>query len=534
MSEAKGFVGTTIAGKYKLKRLIGVGGMGSVYEGQHVDLAKKVAVKIIDSGNDMSPELAMRFKREARAASAVESENIVQVFDVGRDAQVGLYMVMELLQGEDLEMRLRKQPGRRLDPLTVAQIGYQSARALVKAHAARVIHRDLKPANVFLTDRDDGSLRVKILDFGISKLLGSSASMASAEGMMELTAAGVALGTPQYMSPEQAQGLTTVDHRSDVWGLGVVLYEALAGVPAYPELGTYQETIMKILTERVPPLSKIAPWVPEGLARVVHEAIEHDVEKRLRDCKVFADRLAAALPDAILGSSGGWQRTGSGASAVNAAPLPPSAFTPSRPITLGEDTQVVLRASDPAANFEEDLPSTTMLAEGVPSTRRDQPKVMVHDPLPASNGAEEQSPMSTGDPTMFQSPAWVAPPNDGPTTMKTLALGGEPSRAGNAKPMHAMLAAALTALVIIGVGVLVLAFTRRGGASDTAAAVGTERATMPATSVVDEVPEPPMQEPAPPATGTAEILQAPPAEIASGAIPNVAAGDAAVRADASR
>ena len=182
MSEAKGFVGTTIAGKYKLRRLIGVGGMGSVYEGQHIDLGKKVAVKIIDAGNDMSAELATRFKREARAASAVESENIVQVFDVGRDPQVGLYMVMELLHGEDLEMRLRKQPGRRLDPLEVAQMGHQVSRALVKAHAARVIHRDLKPANIFLTERDDGSLRVKILDFGISKLLGSSASIASHRG----------------------------------------------------------------------------------------------------------------------------------------------------------------------------------------------------------------------------------------------------------------------------------------------------------------------------------------------------------------
>jgi serine/threonine protein kinase len=535
MSEATGFVGTTIAGKYRLKRLIGVGGMGSVYEGQHVDLAKKVAVKIIDSGNDLSPELAMRFKREARAASAVESENIVQVFDVGRDPQVGLYMVMELLHGEDLEMRLRKQPGRRLDPLVVAQIGHQSARALVKAHAARVIHRDLKPANVFLTEREDGTLRVKILDFGISKLLGSSASIASADGMMELTAAGVALGTPQYMSPEQAQGLTTVDHRSDVWGLGVVLYEALAGVPAYPELGTYQETIMKILTERVPPLAKIAPWVPAELARVVHDAIEHDVEKRIRDCSVFAERLAAAVPEAVLGSTGGWNpngRTASGAKAI-AVPLePPRAFTPSRPITLGEDTQVVVRPSDPASNFEDELPSTTMLAEGVPSTRRDQPKVVVR------GAAGDEAPASTGDPTMFQSPAWVAPPNDGPTTMKTLALGKAGGSTASAKPMHAMLAAALTAILIIGVGVAVLALTRRDGSGNVAAAAATGHAPTPAT---DEAPpvtpsvvaaQQAMQEPAPPATGTAETREAPPSEMATAAAPSPS--DAAARVDASR
>src|SRR5580692_11645282 len=110
MTEGQALVGVTIAGKYRIRRLIGVGGMGSVYEGQHVELAKKVAIKIIDSAADASAELATRFRREARAASAVESEGIVQVFDVGRDPEVGLYMVMELLQGEDLEMRLRKQP----------------------------------------------------------------------------------------------------------------------------------------------------------------------------------------------------------------------------------------------------------------------------------------------------------------------------------------------------------------------------------------------------------------------------------------
>ena len=181
MSEGQALVGATIAGKYRIKRLIGVGGMGSVYEGQHVDLAKRVAVKIIDSAAVMSPELATRFKREARAASAVESEGIVQVFDVGRDPQVGLYMVMEFLQGEDLEMRLRRQVGRRLDPLIAADIGHQVARALAKAHGARVIHRDLKPANIFLTDRDDGSTRVKVLDFGISKLLASEQSMATSK-----------------------------------------------------------------------------------------------------------------------------------------------------------------------------------------------------------------------------------------------------------------------------------------------------------------------------------------------------------------
>jgi serine/threonine-protein kinase len=507
MSEAKGFVGTTIAGKYRLRRLIGVGGMGSVYEGQHLDLAKRVAVKIIESGSELSPELATRFKREARAASAVESENIVQVFDVGRDPVVGLYMVMEFLQGEDLEVRLRKQLGRRLDPVLAAQVGYQAARALAKAHEARVIHRDLKPANLFLTDREDGTLRVKILDFGISKLLASTASVASLEGVMELTAAGVALGTPQYMSPEQAQGLTTVDHRSDVWGLGVVLYEALAGAPAYPELKTYQETIMKILTERPPLLSKIAPWVPAELARVVHAAIEHDVDKRLPNSTTFAEQIAAAVPDAMLGATGGWQPRARSASGFNLLDQPPP-----RPVTIADDTQVVVRPSNPAVAFEDELPSKTMLADGVPSTRREPPKVVVSDPKLAAASSDEE-PMSTGDPTMFQSPAWVAAPNEGPTTMKTLAL----ERESRAKPMHAVLAAAITAIAIIGVGVAVLALTRPDSSSEPSAATLTDHATSPSTADTPGViPEPPQPEPAPPATGTAEARPAPLVESAPG------------------
>jgi serine/threonine-protein kinase len=498
MSEGKGLVGATIAGKYRVRRLIGVGGMGSVYEGQHVELAKKVAIKIIDSGNELSQELATRFRREARAASAVESDNIVQVFDVGRDPKVGLFMVMELLQGEDLEIRLRKEPGRRLDPTFVAQIGFQTARALVKAHAARVIHRDLKPANVFLTERDDGALRVKILDFGISKLLASSEGSitSSKDGLMELTAAGVALGTPQYMSPEQAQGLTTVDHRTDVWGLGVVLYEALAGVPAYPELSNYQETIMKILTERTPPLASVAPWVPAKLAAVVHEAIEHDVAKRIPDCAAFAEKIVEALPEAALGATGQYVAPRKSFVDLAQPDTAPTSFVPSRPVTIGSDTQVVVRPIDPSAALIEGEPSTTMLADSVPATRRDHGAAAAARPVVAV--VEEEAPLSSGDPTMFQSPAWVeAPANEGPTTMKTLAMGDPP-------PPRAP----SPALVVVGVGIAVLALLRTPtvavapppNETVVASAPDAPSATPPPPAVASNAPE---LEPAPPPTGTA-------------------------------
>jgi serine/threonine protein kinase len=296
-------LGKTIAGKYRVKRLIGVGGMGSVYEGEHVEIGKRIAIKVIDPAHAGSEEVAVRFKREARAASRVESENIVQVFDVGNDPSCGLYMVMEYLVGEDLAERLIRE--NLLDVQLAASIGAQAARALAKAHAAGVVHRDLKPANLFLTTREDGSLQVKILDFGISKLTRDETgnSFAPTEGgtRRALTRQGIVIGTPQYMSPEQAQGLP-LDHRTDVWSLGAVLYEALAGRTAFAEMPTYEQTIIQIVMQRPKALVDVAPWVPADLAAIIHEALTHDVTQRLPDCRVFARRIVEAAPGAGRGS----------------------------------------------------------------------------------------------------------------------------------------------------------------------------------------------------------------------------------------
>ena len=510
MTEGHEHVGKTIAGKYRIRRLIGVGGMGAVYEGQHIELGKKVAIKIIDSAGDTSAELATRFKREARAASAVESDGIVQVFDVGSDPDVGLYMVMELLQGEDLEMRLRKEPERKLDPVLVAQIGFQVARALVKAHGARVIHRDLKPANIFLTERDDGALRVKVLDFGISKLLASEASIATGkEGLLGLTAAGVALGTPQYMSPEQAQGLTTVDHRCDVWGLGVVLYEALAGIPAFPELGSYQDTILNLLREKAPPLARIAQWVPEPLARVVHDAIQHDVAARIPDCASFAARIEEAMPEAVTGASGPFTslhraRLASYSSVAYLAKAPPITPPSARPITppvsLGDDTQVVVRSSNPDDVYDDG--DQTMLAGRTPVKKGAKVEIL------GVGGASsmDDAPESAVDPTMFQSPAWVEPPNDGPATLKTgVSFGHAPLPAQGRFPRQGV-AALLTALTVVVVGGSLLLLTSRDTVLDAASAA-------PAESIEATPPQPTqeavMHVPTPPSTGTAAIPVAP-------------------------
>jgi serine/threonine protein kinase len=287
-------VGTTIADKYLVKRLLGEGGMGSVFEGENVELGKRVAIKVIAPMFAGSPDIAERFRREARAASKVESDNIVDVFDVGTDPVAGLFMVMEMLSGEDLSVRLERE--KRLDPSLVVGIGIQVARALAKAHTAGVIHRDLKPANLFLIARDDDALAVKILDFGISKLTTDARSPARSDPPRALTRAGAVIGTAQYMSPEQAQGLP-VDLRTDVWSLGAVLYELLAGVPAYPPMETYEQTIIQIVTRLPTPIAAVAPWVPAELAAVVHAALTPEISARLPDCGALAKRLLALTAD---------------------------------------------------------------------------------------------------------------------------------------------------------------------------------------------------------------------------------------------
>lgn len=291
MTLAQNLVGVTLAGKYVLRRLLGVGGMGAVYEGFHIEIGKRVAVKVISMEGGPLPDAEERFRREARAASAVESEHIVQVFDVGQDAAAGLYMVMEFLTGEDLASYLAREG--KLGPEMASILMQQVARALSKAHDAGVVHRDLKPANIFLTARDDGSLHVKVLDFGVSKLLRDESNSAYRSA---LTRTGSVLGTPQYMAPEQAQGLPTVDRRADVWSAGAVLYECLAGVPAYPDLPTYEQMIIHIATRPPALISDVAPWVPAPLAALIHRAMTHDLGERIPDCLTFAKVLRDAVP----------------------------------------------------------------------------------------------------------------------------------------------------------------------------------------------------------------------------------------------
>ena len=286
-------IGTVIAEKYELLRLLGQGGMGAVYEGRNASTLKRCAVKVLVSAEMASSgEAVKRFFREARASSVLESDHIVQIFDSGSDPKTGFpYMVMELLNGQDLEHVLRDKGA--LQPLVAAKLMLQAAMGLAKAHEQHTVHRDIKPANIYLTRRESGELVVKILDFGIAKVKMEKFSETSAG----LTRDGSMLGTPLYMSPEQAKGAPNIDVRSDVWSLGIVLYELLSGALPYADANSLGELMVAIITADLPLLQDKAPWVPPELAEITHRAISRDINRRFQSAGELRDALAAIVPD---------------------------------------------------------------------------------------------------------------------------------------------------------------------------------------------------------------------------------------------
>jgi serine/threonine-protein kinase len=289
-SESSAAVGAVVAGRYRLTRLIGEGGMGAVYEAEHVEIGKRVAIKLVRSIHARHAEIAARFRREARSASAIESDHIVQVFDAGNDPELGLFMAMELLRGEDLGSLLGRAG--RLDPETACSVVMQAASALDKAHAASIVHRDLKPANIFLVQREDQTAMVKLVDFGIAKIVRDE----STGGGGGLTRMGSAIGTPNYMSPEQAQGLTSLDHRTDIYSLGAVLYEMVVGTPPFPEMPTYEQTILQILTKPVPRAKASAPHIPQALDQLIADMMRGDPAERVGTMREVRERIASFYP----------------------------------------------------------------------------------------------------------------------------------------------------------------------------------------------------------------------------------------------
>lgn len=223
-------LGATLGGLYHVERLIGVGGMGRVYEARHTHLGKSYAVKVLPEGRASKPDATERFLREARSATKIEHEHIVKVVNCDIDAEHRLFIVMELLEGENLAERLERGALPLGDALEIAR---QTGDALQAAHDAGIVHRDLKPENIFLTKKH-GKDFVKVLDFGISKIKNPE------HGDPKLTATDQIVGTPLYISPELARGMSVVDHRTDIYALGVILYEMLTGTPPFAGSNHFQ------------------------------------------------------------------------------------------------------------------------------------------------------------------------------------------------------------------------------------------------------------------------------------------------------
>lgn len=285
-------LGQTIDGKYQIVRLLGQGGMGAVYEASHWGTGRRVALKVIIAGAAISRDAILRFQREARAAGGIESQHIVQVLDTGIDRELGVpFMVMEYLVGEDLQ-KLCERLGP-LAPELALRIGAQACSGLHKAHEAHVIHRDIKPANLYLARRDDSDVVVRLLDFGIAKVREDQITGAPEQA---LTRTGSMLGSPLYMSPEQAMGSKAIDHRTDVWSLGAVLYEVLAGKTPHHGAETLGQLILAICSVPPAPLAHVAPSVPPEVAELVHRALRLDPNERFQSAAEMRDAIRRLLP----------------------------------------------------------------------------------------------------------------------------------------------------------------------------------------------------------------------------------------------
>ncbi len=275
--------GSVLAGRYRLERLIGKGGMGAVWEAEHTSLGHALAIKLIKpelAGNERSRG---RFLREARAAAGLRSPYVVQIFDYGVEAGTP-YIAMERLEGESLAERLRRT--RRLSPSEVVAVMAQVARAVDKAHAAGIVHRDLKPDNVFITRDDDGE-RCKVLDFGVAKVLPDDTSP------MADTNTGAVLGTPYYMSPEQATDASEVGPRSDLWSMAVITYECLVGERPFDGT-TLPALSVKLLAEPVPVPSEHGE-VPEGFDAWFSRATQRRPADRFGSASELVMELATAV-----------------------------------------------------------------------------------------------------------------------------------------------------------------------------------------------------------------------------------------------
>ncbi len=299
--------GDVIAGKYRLERELGRGAMGTVWSAVHTTLAQRVAIKLIAGEQSRSVEARQRFGVEAKAAARLRSRHVVQVYDDGETPEGAPYIVMEFLEGKTLEERLAEQPDMGLGE--AVRITTHVGRALARAHAQGVVHRDLKSGNIFIAKTEDDELGwvAKVLDFGVAKVLTEVSGPST-------TKTGTIVGTPLFMSPEQIRGAAHVDHRADLYSLGIVFYNMVTGSHAF-DGPSYSDVLVAICTQSLPDIRVAAPWLPPALGAWFDKACARERDARFQSADEMVEALQQAAgpsarlarpstPDEIGGPSG--------------------------------------------------------------------------------------------------------------------------------------------------------------------------------------------------------------------------------------
>jgi eukaryotic-like serine/threonine-protein kinase len=345
MQSAAVQIGTIVAGKYRIERVIGEGGMGIIVAATHLILEQQVAIKFLHSDAIGNPEAIARLAREARAVVKLKSEHVARTFDVGTLDNGSPYIVMELLVGADLAGLIRQ------GPLTVQAASLyvlQALEAIAEAHAASIVHRDLKPGNLFLTSNADGSPCIKVLDFGIAK-----AAPGPGGTELSLTRTTTVMGSPGYMSPEQLRSSRDVDARADIWSLGVILFELVSGRPPFSG-ASFSELCLKIGMDATPALTVRGGGMPRGFEAVVRRCLEKEPDRRYPDAGELAAALApfagpegeaaAARVARVLVARGGAARTGGQLKPATTGPRP-AAPVPAAPAPRRRSRGVIIGAA---------------------------------------------------------------------------------------------------------------------------------------------------------------------------------------------
>jgi serine/threonine protein kinase len=420
--------GQIIRGKYRIDRVLGEGGMGIVVAGQHVGLGQRVAIKFLHGAMLQHREIVERFAREARAASRLESDHVARVTDVDALEDGTPFMVMEYLEGSDLStVRASGQPL----PMNVA-VGYilQACEAIGEAHELGIVHRDIKPANLFLAKRAGGKTRVKVLDFGISKMGGG--------GDAGLTSTSAVVGSAHYMSPEQMLATRDVDARTDIWALGATLYELVTARVPFPGESVTQVAAMVMSSTPEPP-SRHRPELPPALDHVIMRCLERDLARRIGTI----GELVAALTPLLQGQPG--------PSAAHPAPIgtpPTGPGYPPAPHSLGASGSGASSSGAPNDG------STVMLPEASSSHRHSSPGAAAQGAWPAQVplGAPPAAPSFGSGPGGAASPSGAGPSDPG-------VVGGRPwpSASSTASPVTSgpqPASSSRTVTVLGGIGVV--------------------------------------------------------------------------------